>query len=110
MSLTRECWQQKHTQHAPSTKTECDSDYLYGWITNRHICKYLTKKIVNLRDIAGNTEEEERMYENRLFNEPKICMISSVNSYDYVLQVSFYCSSNCMYGQFRKKVTYKVYR
>ena len=25
-----ECWQQKHIQHATSTKTECD--YLYGWI------------------------------------------------------------------------------
>ena len=25
-----ECRQQKHTQHAPSTKTECD--YLNGWI------------------------------------------------------------------------------
>ena len=24
MSLTGECRQQKHTQHAPSTKTECD--------------------------------------------------------------------------------------
>ena len=30
MSKTGECRQQEHTQHAPSTKTECD--YLYGWI------------------------------------------------------------------------------
>ena len=30
MSLTGVCHQQKHTQHAPSTKTECD--YCYGWI------------------------------------------------------------------------------
>ena len=30
MSYTGECHQQKHTQHAPSTKTECD--YLNGWI------------------------------------------------------------------------------
>ena len=30
MSKTGECQQQKHTQHAPSTKTECD--YLNGWI------------------------------------------------------------------------------
>ena len=32
MSQTGECRQPKHTQHASSTKTECD--YLYGWITN----------------------------------------------------------------------------
>ena len=31
MSKTGECRQEKHTQHAPSTKTECD--YLNGWIT-----------------------------------------------------------------------------
>ena len=30
MSKTDECWQQKHTQHVPSTKTKCN--YLYGWI------------------------------------------------------------------------------
>ena len=28
--LDGKCWQQKHTQHAPSTKTECD--YLNSWI------------------------------------------------------------------------------
>ena len=28
-----ECWQQKYTQHAPFTKTECD--YLNGWIKKR---------------------------------------------------------------------------
>ena len=27
--------QQKHTQHAPSMKTECD--YLYGWIKKRNV-------------------------------------------------------------------------
>ena len=32
-----------HTQHAPSTKTECD--YLNGWIKkNGHIRKNLTQK------------------------------------------------------------------
>ena len=30
MSYMGECWQQKHTQHAPSMKMECD--YLNGWI------------------------------------------------------------------------------
>ena len=30
MSYMGECRQQKHIQHAPSKKVECD--YLYGWI------------------------------------------------------------------------------
>ena len=57
MSLTSECWQQ-HTQHAKSTKTECD--YLYGPsnLRNVHIRKNLTK-MVNSKDIAGNAEKEE---------------------------------------------------
>ena len=29
-SLMGECWEQTHTKHASSIKTECD--YLYGWI------------------------------------------------------------------------------
>ena len=41
MSLTGECWQQKHAQHAPSTRTKCD--YLNGWIKNGYIHKNLTK-------------------------------------------------------------------
>ena len=41
MSYTGECQQQKHAQHAPSTKTECD--YLIGWIKNGHIRKNLTQ-------------------------------------------------------------------
>ena len=36
-----ECQQQKHIQHAPPTKTECD--YLNGWIKNGHIRKDLTQ-------------------------------------------------------------------
>ena len=52
-----ECQQQKHTQHAPSTKMECD--YLKGWIKkwsqmqNSHP-KWWTPEI-----LLGNTEEEE---------------------------------------------------
>ena len=34
MSWTGECRRLKHTQHAPSTETECD--YLNGWIKNGH--------------------------------------------------------------------------
>ena len=36
-----ECWQQKHTQHAPSSKTKCDD--LYGWIKKRSHTQKLTK-------------------------------------------------------------------
>ena len=35
--LTGEYWRQKHTQHEPSMKTECD--YLYDWNTTSHIRK-----------------------------------------------------------------------
>ena len=35
MPYTGECRQQIHTQHAPSTKTECD--YLYGWIKKKTV-------------------------------------------------------------------------
>ena len=54
MSWTGVCRQQKHTQHAPSTKTEYDN--LHGWIEKKpqptkqtnakkpcHICKLFTK-------------------------------------------------------------------
>ena len=58
MSKTGECRQQKHTQHAPSTKTECD--YLNGWIKNGHIRKNLTQKVVNPRDIAGERRRRRR--------------------------------------------------
>ena len=53
-----ECRQQKHTQHAPSAKTECD--YLNDWIKNGHIHKNLTKT-VNPRDIAGERRRRIRM-------------------------------------------------
>ena len=58
MSLTGECRQQKHTQHAPSTKTECD--YLNGWTKKTgHIRKNLTQKVVNPRDIAGERKTKK---------------------------------------------------
>ena len=34
MSWVGKCWQQKHIQHAPSMKTECD--YRCGWIKHTH--------------------------------------------------------------------------
>ena len=48
MSYTGECRQQKHTQHAPSTKTECD--YLNGWI----------KKTVTYAKISPKSGEPQR--------------------------------------------------
>ena len=51
MSQTGECRQQKHTQHAPPTKTECD--YLNGWIKKRSHTQKSHPKVVNPRDIAG---------------------------------------------------------
>ena len=44
MFLTGECQQEKHTQHAPSTKMECDC--LYSWIKkNGHTLENLTTTI-----------------------------------------------------------------
>ena len=59
MSWMTECRQQKHTQHVPSTKTECD--YLYGWIEKKKTITHekISTKMVNPRDLAGNAKEEE---------------------------------------------------
>ena len=46
-----ECRQQKHTQHAPSTKTECD--YFNGWIKKRSHAQKSHQKVVTPRDIAA---------------------------------------------------------
>ena len=51
MSKSGECWQQKHTQRAPSIKTECD--YLYGWIKETVTYAKISPKMTNPRDIAG---------------------------------------------------------
>ena len=58
MSLTGECRQQKHIQHAPSTKTECY--YLNGWIKKRSHTQKSHPKMVNLRDIAGECRRRRR--------------------------------------------------
>ena len=57
MSKLGEYRQPKHTQHALSMKTECD--YLYGWIKKTVTYAEMSPKMVNPRDKAGNTEEEE---------------------------------------------------
>ena len=59
-----ECRQQKHTQHAPTTKTECD--YLNGWIKKRSHMQKSHPKVVNPRDIAG----EQRRRRSYLHGSP----------------------------------------
>ena len=58
MSWTGECRQQKHTQHTPSTKTECD--YLNGWIKKWSHTQISHPKMVNPRDIAGERRRRRR--------------------------------------------------
>ena len=64
MFLTDECRQQKQTQHAPSTKTECDYiTSMVGLNTNQNKTKKVTytkisSKMVNPKDGAGKAEEE----------------------------------------------------
>ena len=77
MSYTGECRQQKHTQHAPSMKTECD--YPNGWIKKRSHTQKSRPKMVNPRDIAG--EHRRRSYQLMVSTskEPKNkCSFNSV--------------------------------
>ena len=53
--------QQSH-QNEEKIFMEMECDYLYGWIKNGHVLKKSYPKLVNPRDIAGNTcKEEEKM-------------------------------------------------
>ena len=58
MSSTGECRQQKHTQYAPSTKTECD--YLNGWIKKRSRTQKSHPKVVNPRDTARERKKKTK--------------------------------------------------
>ena len=58
MSWAGECRQQKHTQHAPFTKTECD--YLNGWIKKRSHTQKSHPKVVNPRDIGGERKKNKQ--------------------------------------------------
>ena len=53
-----ECWQEKHTQHAPSTKMECD--YLNSWIKQQSLTQKSSPKMVNPRDLAGEHRRRNR--------------------------------------------------
>ena len=57
MSQTGEGRQQKHTQHAPFTKTECD--YLNGWIKKRSHTQKSHPITVKPRDTAGERKKKE---------------------------------------------------
>ena len=48
----------KHTQHAPSTKTECD--YLNAWIKKWSHTQKSHPKVVNPRDIAGERKKKKK--------------------------------------------------
>ena len=63
MSWTGECRQQKHTQHAPSTKTECD--YLNGWIKKQSHTQKSHPKVVNPRDIAGERQKNNNQKQKK---------------------------------------------
>ena len=59
MPYKGECWQQKHTHHALSTKTECD--YLNGWIKKMITNAKNSPKMVNTRDLVGERRRRRRI-------------------------------------------------
>ena len=58
-----ECQQQKHTQHAPSTKMECD--YLNGWIKKRSHTQKSHPKVVIPRDIAKERKKKKKKLQGK---------------------------------------------
>ena len=59
----------KNTQHAPSTKTECD--YLNGWIKKRSHTQKSHPKVVNPRDIAGERKKKTKTKQKKNNKKPK---------------------------------------
>ena len=68
-----ECQQQKHTQHAPSMKTECD--HFSGWINNGHMHKNLTQNGEPKRDSWG-TQKKNKNSEDMILRVPDQNVIS----------------------------------
>ena len=85
MSYTGKSRQQKHTQHAPSTKTECD--YLNGWIKKWSHTQKSRPKMVNLRDIAG---ERRR----RRTTTTTIC--TDVDNTFFHMEIGNSCTFSCL--------------
>ena len=50
----------KHTQHAPSTKTECD--YLNGWIKKTVTYTKISPEMVNHRDLARECIKKKKYH------------------------------------------------
>ena len=58
MSWMGECRQQKHTQQAPSTKTECD--YLNGWIKKRSHTQKISPKSGEPQRYSWGTQNKKQ--------------------------------------------------
>ena len=59
-------------------KMECDN--LYGWIKKTATYAKISSKMMNPRDVAGNTEEEDLYEKNTDLDDT--CL--SVHSWDYL--------------------------
>ena len=78
MSSTGECWQQKDTQHAPSTETE--RDYPIGWINKKVTYAKIAPKMLNPRDIAGERRRIRRRKKKNLSLQNSIFQNLGVSS------------------------------
>ena len=84
MSSTGECRQQKHTQHAPFMKTECD--YFNGWIKKMITCAEVSPK--NGEPPRSNWERRRRRKRLRY----QVCCASSVSVQHHIqLSKQFVC-------------------
>ena len=91
MSLTGEYRQQKHTQHAPSMKTECD--YLNGWIKKRSHTQKSHPKMVNPRDKAG--ERKKKTTTKKKPQLKHLLLVCHGWFYDYHLMCSWCSIHQC---------------
>ena len=84
MSSTGECRQQKHTQHAPFMKTECD--YFNGWIKKMITCAEVSPK--NGEPPRSNWERRRRRKRLRY----QVCCASSLSVQHHIqLSKQFVC-------------------
>ena len=106
MTLTGEYWQQKHTQHAPSTNTECD--YLNGWIKKKKKKKKpvtyskISPKMLNPKDIAG--ERRRRMHEMK----PSVQIRPCQGNEQSLVQTHRVCGPESLSGQITQQPTSRV--
>ena len=74
----------KHTQHAPSTKTECD--YLNGWIKKRSHTQKSHQKVVNPRDLAGECKKKKKKKKKKICS--KDCLHHTSHSLAHVIKTT----------------------